>query len=203
MARFQNRLDDAPVPVAGRRRVAQGHAYLLTFLALGVALLLAALPATASAGTSFPVSDNGKSISLPSDQSAGDQYVETLPTTKGPRVPGRGKHAKKLSRDLARKLASHGGSDAAALKSLATSPVFGTSADAGKGSTGKGSHKSRPRNGKRHGNSTPAVPSAAINAVDGGETGLGWLALAILTITALALGAVGYQRYRDKGSSTG
>jgi hypothetical protein len=174
----------------------------LTFLALVVALLLAGVPATASAG---PLSGNEQSISLPSDQSAGDQYVETLPTTKGPREPGRGKRAKRLSRDLARKLEGRGGSDAAALKALATSTTFGASADSGssagdKGSGGKG-HKGRSRHGKRPGTSTPAVPSAAINAVDGGEAGLGWLVLAILAITALALGAVGYQRHRDKDST--
>jgi hypothetical protein len=168
-------------------------------------LLLAALPATASAGTSFPLSGGDQSITLPSDQSAGDQYVETLPTAKGPRAPGRGKRAKRISRDLSRKLAQHGGSDAATLEALATSPAFGVSDDAeqgsgAKGSTGKGSHKSRSRK-NRHGGSAPAVPSAAINAAEGGEAGLGWLVLAILAITALALGAVGYQRHRDKDSA--
>ena len=172
------------------------------FLALAVALLLAALPATASAG---PLSGNEQSVSLPSDQSAGDQYVETLPTTRGPREPRRGKRAKRLSRDLTRRLERHGGSDAAALNAIATSPTYGAPADSGssgKGSTGKDSHKGRAGNGNRHGGSAPAVPSAAINAVDGGEAGLGWLVLAILAITALALGAVGYQRHRDKGSAS-
>jgi len=175
---------------------------------LTVALLVAVLPASASAGTSFPLSGGGDSITLPNDQSAGDQYVETLPTSKGPRVPGRGKRTKRISRDLATKLAHQGGSDAAALEALATSPTYGAPADTGanadpgaKGSTGKGSHKSRSRKDKRHGASAPAVPSAAINAAEGGEAGLGWLVLAILAITALALGAVGYQRHRDKDST--
>ena len=131
--------------------------------------------------------------------------METLPTTKGPRAPGRGKHARRLSRGAERRLAQLGGPDAAALKALATSTSLGAPADAGgagKGSSGKRSHRSSSGKGTRHGKSTPAVPSAAINAVDGGEAGLGWLVLAILAITALALGAVGYQRHRDKGSSS-
>jgi hypothetical protein len=178
-----------------------------------VVLLLAALPATASAGTSFPISGGGQSVTLPSDQSAGDQYVETLPTVKGPRVPGRGKPAKRISHNLAKKLAKQGGSDAAALEALATSPTYGASDDSGtaagagtgaKDSTGKGSsRKSQSRKGKRHGGSAPAVPSAAINAAGESETGLEWLVLAILAITALALGAVGYQRHRNKDSSAG
>jgi hypothetical protein len=177
-----------------------------------VALLCAALPTSASAG-SFSSSGSDPSVSVPGNQSAGDQYVETLPTTKGPRAPGRKKHAHKLSRDITKKIHKLGGSDAAALKELATSPALGAPADAGtsgaeggdKGSdgnaSGKGSHAGRSREGKRHG-SAPAVPSAAINAVDEGEAGLGWLVLAILAITALALGAVGYQRRRDKGSAS-
>jgi len=172
-----------------------------------VALLCAALPAVASAG-SFSSTGDEPSVSVPGNQSAGDQYVETLPTTKGPRAPGKNKHARKLSRDITKKIHKLGGSDAAALKQLATSPALGapSGAEGGdKGSDGNASgkrpHAGRSHTGKRHG-STPAVPSAAINAVDEGEAGLGWLVLAILAITALALGAVGYQRRRDKGSAS-
>jgi hypothetical protein len=172
---------------------------------LAAALLLTAVPAAASAAGD----DIG--LSVPGHQSAGDQYVETLPTTRGPRAPGRNKHAKRLSKDVTRKLQKLGGSDAATLKALATSPALGAPVDSGdaegkaKGSNGssngKGSHDRRSGDGKRHGSSAPAVPSAAINAVDGGDAGLGWLVLAILAITALSLGAVGYQRRRDKGST--
>jgi hypothetical protein len=176
----------------------------MALLALVVALVLAAFPAGASAGSDFSSSGGDPYGSAPGDQSAGDQYVETLPTTRGPRAPGRGKHAKKLAPGAKRKLHELGGTDAAALEKLATSTALGAPATGGSakddGKAG-GKRKSGSRNGKRHGNSTPAVPSAAINAVDGGEAGLGWLVLAILAITALALGAVGYQRRRDKGSA--
>jgi hypothetical protein len=182
---------------------------------LAAALLSTALPAAASAGGSASAGRSGNDLGLtvPGNQSAGDQYVETLPTTKGPRAPGRRKHAKKLSHGITKKLQKQGGSDAATLQKLSTSTALGAPVDAGSngkgshatgsqgGSNGGGSQEGRSRNGKRHGGSAPAIPSAAINAVDGGEAGLGWLVLGILAITALSLGAVGYQRHRDKGSA--
>jgi hypothetical protein len=184
---------------------------------LAAALLSTALPAAASAGRLASAgSTNDLGLTVPGNQSAGDQYVETLPTTKGPRAPGGGKHAKKLSHGVAKKLQKQGGSDAATLHKLATSTALGAPVDngagAGKGksshakgsqggSSGGGSQEGRSQNGKRHGGSAPTVPSAAINAVDRGEAGLGWLVLVILAITALSLGAVGYQRHRDKGST--
>ena len=177
---------------------------------VAAALLSTALPAAASASGS----GNDLGLTVPGNQSAGDQYVETLPTTKGPRAPRGGKHAKKLSNGVTRKLQQQGGSDAATLQKLATSPALGAPVDngAGAGSKGKSSRTAgsgtnrgdsqvgRSKNGKQHGGSAP-VPSAAINAVDGGGAGLGWLVLVILAITALSLGAVGYQRHRDKGST--
>jgi hypothetical protein len=203
MARFQDRPDDAPLPYSRQRRVGSGRP--VAFLVSLVAALLAALPAAAWAGSDFSSDGSDPYGSAPGGQSAGDQYVETLPTTKGPRAPGHGRHARKLSRGAERRLEQLGGTDAAALKALATSTSLGAPADASAGGAGKGSkgkgHKGRSRNGTRHGKSTPAVPSAAINAVDGGEAGLGWLVLAILAITALALGAVGYRRHRDRGSA--
>jgi hypothetical protein len=169
---------------------------------VAAALLLTAGPAAASAAVFASSGGDGLGLSVPGNQSAGDQYVETLPTTKGPRAPGRKKHARKLSNGATKKLAKLGGSDAPTLKALATSPALGAPVDnAGRRGNAQGSHERRSGNGKRHGSAAPAVPSAAINAVDGGEAGLGWLVLAILAITALSLGAVGYQRRRDKGST--
>jgi hypothetical protein len=183
----------------GHRRVAHkaGRSVRAAALAvLAAALLSTALPAAA------PADDLG--LTVPGNQSAGDQYVETLPTTKGPRAPRGRKHAKKLSNGVTRKLQKQGGSDAATLEKLATSPALGAPVDDGADSKGKSSRttgsQGRSKNGKQHGGSAP-VPSAAINAVDGGEAGLGWLVLAILAITALSLGAVGYQRHRNKGST--
>jgi hypothetical protein len=188
-----------------RRRVAPHARAVLA--ALVVALAAAVLPGAAWAGSGLSAPANDPGLSVPGNQSAGDQYVETLPTTKGPRAPGRNKRAKKLSHGVSKRLQQLGGSDAATLEKLATSTALGAPVDNGtrrgdaEGANGGASHKGRSGNGKRHGGSTPAVPSAAINAVDGGEAGLGWLVLAILAITALSLGAVGYQRRRDKGSA--
>jgi hypothetical protein len=189
---------------SGRRRVAK-HARRAVLGALMVALPAAVLPGAAWAGSGLSAPANQPGLNVPGNQSAGDQYVETLPTTRGPRAPGRNKHAKKLPHGVSKRLHQIGGSDAATLEKLATSTALGAPVDnggaKGKGSSGRGSHKSRSVNGKRHGGSTPAVPSAAINAVDGGEAGLGWLVVAILAITALSLGAVGYQRRRHKGTA--
>lgn len=192
---------------------------------LAVAALLTALPAAAWAG-GFASSNDGLGLTVPGNQSAGDQYVETLPTTRGPRAPGHNKRSKKLSHGVAKNLQRLGGSDAATLKALATSPALGAPVDNGSGSggsgsgaggssngkgsngtgsNGKGSHEGRFRTGghggSSPGSSTPAVPSAAIKAVDGGGAGLGWLVLALLAITALSLGAVGYRRHRNKGTT--
>ena len=191
-----------------QRRVALASLIAFTLAALIAALPAGALAKATAAGQPFD-STSGSPYGAVPNNSAGDQYVETLPTAKGPRAPGKGKHAKKLSRTLEKKLAKlGGGSDAAALAALATSPSLGAPAGgAGHGGagansgTGKSSGKGGSSSRKRPGGTTPAVPSAAIKAVDGGEAGLGWLVVAILAITGLALGAVGYQRRRDKGST--
>jgi hypothetical protein len=180
----------------GQRRIASVRPTLPRLLALAIALALGASPGAAAAGSDLSSTAADPYGSAPGGQSAGDQYVETLPTTRGPRAPSHHKRAKKLSHGVTRKIDTLGGSDAAQLKTLATSLGAPTEQPAG----GKSKRKSASRSGKRHGSSTPAVPSAAINAVDGGEAGLGWLVVALLAITALALGAVGYQRRRDRGS---
>jgi hypothetical protein len=190
----------------GHRRVAP-RTGLAALAALVIALLIATLPATAGAAGPAYSSGDDLGLTVPGDHSAGDQYVETLPTIGGPRAPKRNKRAKKLSKGVTKKLQEHGGSDAAALERLATSAALGAPAAGGTGnsgsnkkSDGKGSQKGRSR-AKRNGDSAPAVPSAAINAADRGEAGLEWLVIAILVITALSLGAVGYQRHRDKDST--
>jgi hypothetical protein len=135
--------------------------------------------------------------------SAGDQYVETLPSTKGPKV-AHGDTKKHRTGGIlsprAEKLLSQAGPEADKLIQIATSPQLGAPEQTlEKGST-RGAH--RGAQGKsRSGESRPAVPSAAIDAVGGGQAGLGWLVLALLIITALALGTVGYQRFKDRDAS--
>jgi hypothetical protein len=138
-------------------------------------------------------------LQTPDHFSAGDQYVETLPSTKGPKAAN-GKTRKhggsvSLPPKIKQKLLGQGGPDADKLIQIATSTELG--APERKSGKGKGT-----RGKKRNGRGQPAVPSAAIDAVGGGQAGLGWLVLALLVITALALGAVGYQRYRDRDASS-
>ena len=149
-------------------------------------------------------------LSVPANESAGDQYVETLPTTKGPRAPGRKRHRNQLPPAVAKKLQRLGGSDAATLEALATSPGLGApvsdAAGKAKRSTAArrkdtGSHDGRARSAKRREGSGPALSSAAISAAGDGEGETGWLVIAILGITAVSLGAVGYRRRRHKGSA--
>src|SRR5919201_3646408 len=112
---------------------------------LAIALVLTALPAaTASASDFYSGDPYGSS---PSGQSAGDQYVETLPTTRGPRAPGRHKRVRKISPQVTRKIETLGGSDSAELKTLATSAALG--APVGHGDAG-GKGKSTSRSDKRH-----------------------------------------------------
>jgi hypothetical protein len=201
------------MPASRQRRVT----LLTSLIAFTLAALVAALPAGAlasgSPGQPFDSTGGQSYGAAPPNNSAGDQYVETVPTTKGPRTPGKVRHEKKLAAGLQKKLAQQGGSDSGSLAALAATPDSSSAGDGAGGSSttsnggghnsGTSSEKSPAKGGSdsRHDDKTTAFPSAAINAVDGGEAGLGWLVVAILAITALALGAAVYQRRRDKGST--
>jgi len=201
------------MPASRQRRVT----LLTSLIAFTLAALVAVLPAGAlasgSPGQPFDSTGGQSYGSAPPNNSAGDQYVETVPTTKGPRTPGKVRHEKKLAAGLQKKLAQQGGSDSGSLAALAATPDSSSAGDGAGGSSttsnggghnsGTSSEKSPAKGGSdsRHDDKTTAFPSAAINAVDGGEAGLGWLVVAILAITALALGAAVYQRRRDKGST--
>jgi hypothetical protein len=131
----------------------------------------------------------------PDHFSAGDQYVETLPSTKGPKAAdgkrgkGGGKHMR-LAAPIEQKVRGEGGTQAAKLIEIATSPELGAPT---KSTDAKKKHRNR--------GSRPAVPSAAIDAVGGGGTGIVWLVCALLFITAILLGSVGYQRYKNRDAS--
>jgi hypothetical protein len=189
---------------SGNRRVAS--AIVAALAALAIAVLIATLiTGGARADGSFASTGDDLGLTVPGDHSAGDQYVETLPTIGGPRAPRKSKRAKKLPKHVTKKLEQFGGADTGTLAQLADSTALGARGE-GKRSkdasaNGKGSQQGRARKHKRDGGSGPAVPSAAINAADRGEAGLGWLAIAILAITALSLGAVVYQRHRHKDST--
>ena len=133
----------------------------------------------------------------PEDFSASDQYVETLPTTRGPsatkdRRPGK----TPLRPSVAAKLRSQGGADAARLEAIATSSDFG----APQGTGGK-ADKLNGAGDRRDSRNSTAIPSASVQAVREGGGDLLWLLLALLAITGLVVGAVTYQRHKDTNSS--
>ena len=140
----------------------------------------------------FPVSAAADS---PQDFSASDQYVETLPTTRGPSATDDRRRGKTpLPPSVAGKLREQGGSDASRLEAIATSSDFG----APQGTSDRADKKSGNRSDSRN---TTAIPSASVQAVQEGGEDLLWLLLALLAITGLMVGAVTYRRHKDSNSS--
>ena len=131
--------------------------------------------------------------SSPGDFSAADQYVETLPTSRGPSATKeQGKGRSTLPAGLRDKLYAQAGTDAASLEELATSGEFG--APQGKGGSADNNRK-RGSSG-----SAPTVPTASVKAVRDSGGDLLWLLLALLAITGLMVGAVAYQRHKNSQS---
>jgi hypothetical protein len=154
-----------------------------------VRLILAALVAVALAVPGAATADT------PQDFSASDQYVETLPTTRGPSATDDRRRGKTpLRPSVAGKLAEQGGSDAARLEAIATSSDFG----APQGTSDRADKKNGNRSDSRN---TTAIPSASVQAVQEGGEDLLWLLLALLAITGLMVGAVTYRRHKDSNSS--
>jgi hypothetical protein len=153
-----------------------------------IALIVVALatPATAAAE------------SAPTDFSATDQYVESIPTSGGPKAPGVGKQrrAKSLAPAAHARLVEQVGSkDAAQLEEVSTSPDLGAPQPAPEPAAKRGSGK---RPGSHAAPGAPAVPSAAVSALgDDDGANLVWLVVALVFITGLAVGAAGHRHYRD------
>ena len=136
----------------------------------------------------------GAAAETPQDFSASDQYVETVPTTKGPSATKDGKRGRTpLPPSVAAKLRSQGGADATALEDVATSSDFGAPQG-----TGRAADKENGAGDRRSSRNRTAVPSASVQAVRGGGEDLLWLLLALVAITGLMVGAVTYQRHKDK-----
>jgi hypothetical protein len=133
----------------------------------------------------------------PEDFSAADQYVETVPTTRGPNATKDRKSVKTpLRRSIAAKLHEQGGADADRLEAVATSSDFGAPVG-----TTSGADRNKGSEGRKGSRDTTAFPSATVQAVRGGGEDLLWLLLALVAITGLMVGAVTYQRHKDTNSS--
>jgi hypothetical protein len=152
---------------------------------IGVAVLAAVLIVPASSGAQTP-----------DDFSAADQYVETLPTTRGPSATKDRKRGNTpLRPSIAAKLRSLGGTDSARLEAIATSSDFGAP-------QGKRAGVDKNGAGDRHDSrDAAAIPSATVKAVWEGGGDLLALLLALLAITGLMVGAVTYQRHKNSNSS--
>lgn len=154
------------------------------------------LPTTfAALIVSFALAPSVMATSLPTDVPAADQYVEDVPTSRGPNAPedsnspgSRRAKSRSLPAHLESRISNLGGKDAAKLKQISTSPDFGA-----------------PRRKLSDGrvNLRPSVMSAvAGDAKDGGSGQLFWLLVTLLAITGFTLGAVGYRRHQQSNKSS-
>jgi hypothetical protein len=134
-------------------------------------------------------------VSLPDEFSAADQYVESVPTSRGPNRPGLEKRRKApLPPAVNGRIEREGGSDATELEQIATSPDLGAPSQQSAAASGRKAYGARST-------SSPSVPSAAVTALGGEDGGLPWLPVALVLITALAVGTAGYRHHRYKSSA--
>jgi hypothetical protein len=119
-----------------------------------------------------------------SDVPAARQYLETVPSSSGPALPGSGKERRQLPADVRSALAG-GRADAPLLDQLASRSDLGAPVKR----LGQDDHVA------------PGALSAVVTAAaDAGKEPL-WLLIASLIITGLAWGTAGYRRARNSPAS--
>jgi hypothetical protein len=121
---------------------------------------------------------------LPEDFSAADQYVESVPTSSGPKPAKEGKRPRSEAKGNTEPAPVPPAVNALdpALKEVATSPVLGAPERA---------LPDRPAE-------APTVPAATVSAVDDADDGrLLWLLLALVGVSGAIAGTAGY-RYRAR-----
>jgi hypothetical protein len=159
-------------------------------------MAFAALSGGAFAADPVPAGEQ-PAPSLTDNFSAADQYVESVPTSRGPKVPGIGnrKHKQrsdkqpkaKLPASVVTQLHSQPKDTADTLERIATEPDLGAPVEK--------LHSSRDK-------SAPRVPAAAVRAVgEGEEDSLRWLVIALFAITALVAGKVAHRQYERRNAS--
>jgi hypothetical protein len=125
-------------------------------------------------------------IPVPEDFSAADQYVESVPTSSGPKPArkNRVEHAAKTSVPVPPPVKDLDGT----LRKVASSPTLGAP------------KRSLP-DAKAD---TPKVPAATVSAIDDADSGrLLWLLLALVVVSGATVGAASYRhRARRKAASS-
>lgn len=163
------------------------RAWLLA-LAAAAAMLLGAA-AVAPAETAAP--------SLTDEFSAADQYVESVPTARGPKAPGVGKQRQKrekLPQRAQAGLESQPEQTARKLEQIATSPELGAPVV---NRDRKGGKRRSPSS------SVPRVPAATVSAVgEGEEDTLLWLAVAMIVIAAAAAGTTAHRHHKRRNTAS-
>jgi hypothetical protein len=142
--------------------------------------LLAAALVPASAGAANPPPPPVPAIA---------QYVESLPTSAGPAVPGSGKpHSRALPTAVERTIRTQGGRDARTIEAIATSSAYGAP---------QTSLNARRPARQLPGTATPGaqrVAAAQIVSTDGGGNTRLVVLAALLGLATVALGAAGWRR---------
>ena len=193
------------MPSQGAHRERRKRARRFAAVAIGV------LAACTWAGQAYAQTPDGPA--------AVDQYVEDVPTSGGSTIPGKTKPKKSsLPPRVSSQIESQGGTDAAILHEVATSPDYGapvaTSSEpkpkkAGGNEADPGaSGTTRPA--REEGGEIPApsesspseAVSAAVGAVQGGDAArLVGLLVALFVISAVALTAAGLRNKRRSGTA--
>jgi hypothetical protein len=169
---------------------------------LGIAVLVLAFAALAGIWLTGPAQaadapQAGQAPALTDDFSAADQYVESVPTARGPKVPGVGKQrgrakrnenaAPTLSARVRSSLERQSDETATQLERIATSPDYGAPAETLR---------------KVDVDPSVRVPAAAVSASgDGEESVLTWLLVALIAITLLTAGSAAYRRYQSRNTA--
>jgi hypothetical protein len=148
-----------------------------------------ALVVGAALALAVPAAAQGPPKQPPPDVSSIAQYVEQIPTSRGPRVAGRGQgKGQPLSRQARRRLRERGGPDAAALTRIATSPAYGAP---------ERPLRRAPEVKRQLADKDPSLESVLSAAVSArGEDGqwrLGVLVIVLVT-TTVVLAAAAYRR---------
>ena len=152
--------------------------------ALAALLILLGAPSAGAAGTPVTEAPVASPV-VPNQFSAADQYVESVPTSSGPR-PAKEGHRRRGEGGTPLPVPPAVDDLGPTLKQVATSPKLGAP------------DRALP-DAKA---SEPGVPAAAVSALDDGDGGrLLWLLIAIIVITGAIAGTATYRHRTRRATS--